>query len=426
MTADHRDLASLGTDELLEAWVEALQAQHAAEHIGRKNRFARKCSTILDLLTARAEGTARVMQALLAHQDPQVRLSAAVFYKAVDRAAYLSIVATLAQRNGKVGREAQWLLRSENEDKAAREAQLRPSVQEFLEQAASLPPMPPESRFWQTSRPPPMGLAPHDLLRRLRASVASGSSQERFLDLARPAIGIWPQRLQAGTAPTASRLGGLPCVPRDWSWPVCASEPLFFLGHVNCRDLAELPTAAALPRQGLLAFFGDHDWVNGCFPGWDPQAAVYYWPETETLVPATVPIEDFTIFPDCALRFFETLDLPHPLSTPVARLNLNDHDAGRYREIFRGLSATSHDVAENRFQMRISKMFGWPDLIQGELEIAEDEDHDEWQLLLQLGSYENGVDVQSWGPGGVLYFTIPTADLAAGRFDRVDSEMQCT
>jgi uncharacterized protein YwqG len=30
-----------------------------------------------------------------------------------------------------------------------------------------------------------------------------------------------------------------------------------------------------------------------------------------------------------------------------------------------------------------------------------------------------------WGDGGALYFTLPEADLRAGRFDRVEVEMQC-
>lgn len=366
------------------------------------------------MLKSRTDGTARVLQPLLAYPDPEVRLSAAMKYREVDRDASLAVATEVAKRRDKVGEGARGSLRRD----------------ERIKDKPDAPPkcvVPHESWFRWTRQAVPTGLSVHALTRRLREAFPTSELAERLLGLARRSIGIWPQRLGADAAPTASRLGGLPSVPAGWSWPTCASEPLFFLGHINCADLTGLPTAASLPRRGLIAFFGDHDWVNGCFPEWDPQAAVYYWPDIETLAPAPAPIEDFTILPACALSFFETLDLPHPLSDAVWALALSDSEARRYDVTYHNLSAQAHGVREDRYQMDITKMFGWPDLIQGDLENMERNRHRDGQLLFQLGNYDNGIEVHGWGPGGVLHFVIDKTDLAAAaRSNRVDSDMQCT
>jgi uncharacterized protein YwqG len=85
----------------------------------------------------------------------------------------------------------------------------------------------------------------------------------RVQSLARPAIGLWPQRPRGEPPITASRLGGMPRAPPGWSWPLCETEPLFFLGQINCAELQGIPAAEKLPPSGLLAFFADHDAVNG-------------------------------------------------------------------------------------------------------------------------------------------------------------------
>jgi uncharacterized protein YwqG len=57
---------------------------------------------------------------------------------------------------------------------------------------------------------------------------------DALMDLASPAIGLWPQRIHADRAPTASRFGGVPWAPPDWEWPTVEGEPLLFVGHINC------------------------------------------------------------------------------------------------------------------------------------------------------------------------------------------------
>lgn len=353
------------------------------------------------------------MQPLLAHPDARLRLTAAARYKSVDHAAYRAVADELAQRQDEVGRDARASLEWD-----ARSAQYSTSgpTPEQLQRSA-------DAANLRVSRSPPSGLSRAALEQRLRTEF-SAEIAARLLRLARPAVGLWPQRLAPDVPATASRFGGLPCVPEGWSWPACEAEPLFFLAQINCCDLADLATASRLPSNGMLAFFGDHDWVNG-FPNFWPYATVEYWPDVSALGIAEAPIEDFEVMMSCALAFFETTDMPHPLSETIARLGLAEAALDRYWDIHTELVGEAHGVRNSRDQIDISKMFGWPDLIQRDLEILDGED-DGWSQLLQMGSYENGTESYSWGPGGNLYFMIRDADLAARRFALCEAEMQCT
>lgn len=71
-------------------------------------------------------------------------------------------------------------------------------------------------------------------------------------------------------------------------------------------------------------------------------------------------------------------------------------------------------------------MFGWPDLIQRDLESCSEEAIGDERLLFQIGNYDNGVDGWGWGPGGLVYFVISGAALAECRVEEARYEMQCT
>jgi uncharacterized protein YwqG len=58
---------------------------------------------------------------------------------------------------------------------------------------------------------------------------------------------------------TVSKIGGVPTLPSELSWPIWKGEPLAFLAQL---DLAEIPKEVVppwLPRNGLLFFFYDKE-----------------------------------------------------------------------------------------------------------------------------------------------------------------------
>jgi uncharacterized protein YwqG len=273
--------------------------------------------------------------------------------------------------------------------------------------------------IWQSDHAPPPALARDEIAERLRQSVPEFC--DRLMDLALPAIGLWPQR-QAEVGPAVSRFGGVPMAPQGWQWPVAEEEePRLFVGQINCAELRGLPGAEQLPASGLLAFFGDHDAVTGCFP-FDSHC-VFYWPDVHGLAQAKAPIEPIETFPVCAIVPRPLLDLPYPDSVAVAGLGLNKHQREAYFDIW--LDVRHHGIpSDYASYASFSKLFGWPALVQHDIEMFDSPVAA--RLLLQVDAYCNGETAHGWGPGGSLFYVLPDADLRAHTFARCELEGQFT
>ena len=157
---------------------------------------------------------------------------------------------------------------------------------------------------WLSASMAPAGLAQAELEYRVRSEFPQ-DLVEAIISLARPAIGVWPQPLPAAANPGMSRLGGMPSIPEDWNWPTLDDEPMLFVGQINCAELAALESARLFPRSGLISFFGDYGFLNGCTGGMEEEGgAVFHWPETTALSLASKPIKDFQRLRSCALAFY--------------------------------------------------------------------------------------------------------------------------
>jgi uncharacterized protein YwqG len=219
----------------------------------------------------------------------------------------------------------------------------------------------------------------------------------------------------------ASRLGGTPLAPPDWEWPTFEDEPMLFVGQIDCAELRGLPGAELLPPHGVLAFFGDHDAVQGG----DSlgMSAVYHWPEADRLVAAQPPIEPILTFPACAMAPRPILDLPHPFSHAVSKLQLGKDERDAYFDAW--LEIREHGIPRECVRYAgFSKLLGWPHLLQNDLWRFESED--DARLLLQVDSYCNGETLHGWGTGGNLYYLLPECDLRARFYDNCDFEGQFT
>src|SRR5579862_2055577 len=303
MTLDKRAFDTRTVPELLELFVANIREYESIDHTGRKNRLYAKRVRIMDAIKEQTDGTLRAISPLLSDPDPALRLTAAIYYKSVNRDSALAVIKELAQRKDEVGREAQHSLRME----------------EFLKQhpptvSQEKAPSPRDSRL--SGHKPPAGIT-RDELEPMLFDAFPRDVADRLLALARPAIRVWPQPLDPNASATCSRFGGLPAMPRDWSWPTTAvwpkggtswlnlprekwpkfdQEPRWFLAQINCADLAGLASAKALPRGGMMYFFGDSDVVTGCTGGGEDKG-VFYWPGAKDLSSGGAPVEDFKSLP---------------------------------------------------------------------------------------------------------------------------------
>lgn len=265
--------------------------------------------------------------------------------------------------------------------------------------------------LWPAGSPPRAGMSRKEIERRL--STLFPDQCGALLPLLRPAIGLWPQPEQADAPMSGSRLGGMPYAPPDWSWPVEATEPMLFIGQINCADISDLPGADALPSCGVLAFFGDHDTVNGCmFTAMG--GAVFYWPDTSQLAPVVPPLEILTVFPRAELLFRPLLEMPDPESRLLSPILNDDRLRETYRELHTALRWHGMPEGPNgKYASTFGTMLGWPHLVQGDdFDLFLENPPDDYRLLLQLDSYTNGKEFGDWGPGGSLYYFITESSLA--------------
>jgi hypothetical protein len=349
---------------------------------------------------------------LAAHEVPLVRLATAFLLRESDRPLYIEVLLGLADREDAFGDSARFELKLDLRRKKATELDyvMPPRVARQ-----------PHKEHWQITVPPPAAMARTEIEARLRQAFPEQA--EGLIGLLRPATGLWPQPADDHLPPTASRFGGLPVVPEDWSWPCRDEMPMPFVLQLNCADLAGHAAAAVLPARGMLAVFADMEAIleDPSEPG---AMRVYHWPDIEALVPAPEDVLPDYIGPEAAIRFFDFLDLPSSEAAALHPVGLGtSEDNSRY---FRLRDAIlHHGVPEQSFSyVGGGKLLGWPDIVQQELKVLKqgDESH---RLFLQLAPFNTENDHELWwGPGSTVYFLLPEADLAEGRLERWAYELQ--
>jgi uncharacterized protein YwqG len=412
MADNTSELSVLNVEELLDEYVRHTQLLTATQHWGREKRISKQQQRIVEALKSRTDGTTRLLLPLREHPDPFVQHAATILCKSLDPDGYSRIMQTLAKDRGPIGKRAKDSLALDEWYKEHPPTPRQP-----------LPPQPP-SFARRSASEVPTGIARAELEERVRAEFP-GDLARRVLALARPTIGVWPRQWRENSDPRASRLGGVPLIPEKWVWPSLDGEPMLFVGQINCAELGTLSSADVFPRSGLIAFFGDNDFLHGCTGGLETEgAAVFHWPETETLIPASDPIEDFEQLPKCGLAFYETHSLPDMRSREIEQLPFDRDQRERYRNLHEAVRA--YGVTGRRLgDIRTSKLLGWPDMVQNDFMPGPGGEHRE-RLLFQVGGYGDGTDSHDWGPGGLVYFAISEKNLAARCFDRVLFEMQCS
>jgi len=435
MSGDTRDLATRSVAELLELFASLSRDIKRIVHVGHTNRLHETRRRVVAAIRNRTDGTVRALLPLVSHDDPHVRLSAAYYCDELEPDTSDRVLRELAVRKDEIGRDAASSLKwreTHSRMTPAGAAQDSPAPRAASSRAA---------RLSQHEAPPGMSRAE---LEPLLFDAFPRETASALMALARPAIRVWPQPL-ARASDMGSRFGGLPIVAKNWEWPTIEvwpkgggiarlntpseerepmpQEPNWFLGQISCADLKGFAAANMLPEHGILSFFGDSDLVTGCIGPWEYGGLYYFW--GDDLFRAAEPIEDFKTLPVCGLAFSEAIDLPDPCSDVIENLYLDKPLRDRYFDIRKLVS--NHGVKVERYNtLDHSKLFGWPDLIQRELEAASQESIGDERLLLQIGNYDNGLESYSWGPGGLVYFVISDAALTEARLEEARYEMQCT
>jgi hypothetical protein len=235
-----------------------------------------------------------------------------------------------------------------------------------------------------------------------------------------------PFRSLQSVSPAASSLSGAPLLDPALTWPHRDGQPLEFLAQLNLEEIPQ--TGHARPPRGLVSFFYD--------------AANQPWGSDAEDRTGTVVL--FSPDPSNARPLLKPGTPPHaPPRKPLAFIQaaafcLPEEQADRLDDFIQQSDETTAETVSD-IQMTLSeanpsdgnRVLSAPAIIQGDMDddlasaagflgLPEDT---AWTLLLQLDSDK---DLGwCWGDAGFLYFWIPTADLAEGRFDRVWTILQC-
>ena len=251
----------------------------------------------------------------------------------------------------------------------------------------------------------------------------------------------------------ASKFYGTPDLPADFDWPyykgtdfegVTKNRPLAFLAQINLGEAAQYDRTGLLPKTGVLSFFYETVSMEWGFElKSEGYARVYYFPETEGLVPTQIPEEtkEWSVG-EQALTFADAVSLLS--SFAYSRRSGKEVDWDTYNELRAefGYDAAAHE--DNPM-----KMLGYADEIQGEMEpecelysrgidgdmheeLSEEAyaelmktSVDRWVLLLQMGTVADEDTELMYGDCGLIYFWIRKEDLAARNFDHVRLILQC-
>ena len=252
----------------------------------------------------------------------------------------------------------------------------------------------------------------------------------------------------------ASKFYGTPDLPADFDWPyykgtdfegVTKNRPLAFLTQINLGEVAQYDRTGLLPKTGVLSFFYETVSMEWGFElKSEGYARVYYFPETEGLVPTQIPEEtkEWSVG-EQALTFADAVSLLS--SFAYSRRSGKEVDWDTYNELRAefGYDAAAHE--DNPM-----KMLGYADEIQNEMEpecelysrgidgdvqeeLSEEEEAeivrnaaDRWVLLFQMGTVEDDETELMYGDCGLIYFWIRKEDLAARNFDNVRLILQCS
>lgn len=247
----------------------------------------------------------------------------------------------------------------------------------------------------------------------------------------------------------ASKFGGSPDVPADFSWPEFGVNLTEFVGQIHLADLPQ-PLVKHAPSSGLLSFFTA--WGEG---------RVLYFPEGTVLSRTTgrhkpagpapsglwqkLKAEfkrkptDRRTFRAGSLSFQDWLSIPDRCHAVLEVLKLNEDEQELYGEFIFDWWGPAPSHGEPRHQI-----FGHAFLVQNEMEFECDltrkgrpfhsdtalpdrvQAAQDWCLLLQVDT-DDGKDGPGWmwGDAGMVYFWIHREDLAARAFDRVVCIEQC-
>jgi len=248
--------------------------------------------------------------------------------------------------------------------------------------------------------------------------------------------------LTRGGASQFSKLGGIPLVPPEFSWPVWKSEPLAFLAQLDLSEVAAALASPWMPTTGALYFFYDKEQSTW---GFDPAdlgswRVVYSDTDRSSLTPAELPsgigadhvyagvpvaFRNIASFPDLQRLKINTTGLTEAEFDDLIDMILSPFEGAPSHQLFGFPTPVQADDMELECQLASNGVYcGTPDGYRTALASQLSSGANDWRLLLQLDS-DDAVDMM-WGDLGRLYFWVRESDARMLDFTKVWMILQCS
>jgi uncharacterized protein YwqG len=223
-----------------------------------------------------------------------------------------------------------------------------------------------------------------------------------------------------------SSFGSIPLLPKGYAYPKDSKgDPMFPLAQIN---LAEMPPLEGYPQKGLLQFYiADNDVYGLAFgePHQGPGFTVFYFEEwdadnaqTDLPFPADKQWEGAPVFRPMGLTFSK--ETGYVSASDVRFEDLVGHDVYGFLKQFGEAEEEAEEALYNTFETIGHRMGGY---IYTTQEDPRQEGHEDWLLLLQIDSQDDGI---MWGDVGVAHFFIHPDHLRRCDFSKVYYSWDCT
>lgn len=216
-----------------------------------------------------------------------------------------------------------------------------------------------------------------------------------------------------------SYLGGTPQLPLQQEWPRWKGESLAFpSGHI---DLSQIPQSSILPDTGSISIFYEA-WEQP-FGGYTDEGGhkIFYFSEDQILHEREYPQElaEKVRFSSRNISFTVEASLPDVFLTA----DMNAIVQGDEEELWDNMyDPLTNQIAGIPTFLKRPPAMQCPSRGDPSWEIEEIDNNliakelTDWQLLIQLGSIDNGDFEWDWLVGGNLYFMIQKEHLKARNF----------
>lgn len=289
-----------------------------------------------------------------------------------------------------------------------------------------------------------------------------GERRETIIKELRSSVLIDATRVPQEELPIgASRIGGVPDLPKAVKWPRWSGsrlgpgfplhridfpeKGLHFIAQLNLKDLISFSTCKDLPPKGILYFFYDYDIQPWGYDPADHLGSRVIYVEDDAVSLSRYENQkldvEFRSFP-CTVSFSRNWTIPD-----IRHLGAESEE--EWEEAWESIEELKRDlngISEEQPFRAVHRLFGWPDVVQGDMRLecqlvangtycgstypdpipeAMKEGAQDWQLLLQIDTDEKNPGWM-WGDCGRIYYWIHKDDLRDRRFENVRLILQCS